>query len=86
MKKLSILFLMFVLLFTSTVAAYAKSEEDNALEVMDIDGYTVYVLEKTMFYEKIKAVNKETGEVEYVESFLEGSSLSMSSPLKKVNF
>ena len=71
MKKLSIIFLMFALLVTST-AVYANSEEANALEVMDLDGYTVYVLEKTMFYEKIKVVNKESGEVEYIESFLGG--------------
>ena len=71
MKKLSLLILIFALLITST-AVYAESEEANALEVMDLDGYTVYILEKTMFYEKIKVVNKETGEIEYVESFLGG--------------
>ena len=48
MKKLSIIFLMFALLVTST-AVYANSEEANALEVMELDGYTVYVLENYVY-------------------------------------
>lgn len=71
MKKQAILFLMFALLVTST-AVYANSEEANALQVIDLEGYTIYVLEKTANYEKLKSVNKKTGEVEYVESFLGG--------------
>lgn len=71
MKKLSIIFLMFALLVTST-AVYASNEEVNALEVIELEGYTIYILEKTVFYEKLKSVNKKTGEVEYVESFLGG--------------
>ena len=85
MKKISILFLMFALLVTST-AVYANSEEANALEVMELEGYTVYVLEKTMFYEKIKVVNKESGEVEYIENFLGGEQPEYVVLLKKVNF
>lgn len=85
MKKLSIIFLMFALLVTST-AVYANSEEANALEVMELDGYTVYVLEKTMFYGKIKVVNKESGEVEYIENFLGGEQPEYVVLLKKVNF
>lgn len=71
MKKISILLLMFVLLFTSTVAAHASTEA-MALEVIDLKGYTVNVLEKNNVYEKLQAINKKTGEVEYVESFLDG--------------
>lgn len=85
MKKLSIIFLMFALLVTST-AVYANSEEANALQVMELDGYTVYVLEKTMFYGKIKVVNKESGEVEYIENFLGGEQPEYVVLLKKVNF
>ena len=85
MKKQAILFLMFALLVTST-AVYANSEEANALEVMELDGYTVYVLEKTMFYGKIKVVNKESGEVEYIENFLGGEQPEYVVLLKKVNF
>ena len=53
---------------------------------MDLDGYTVYVLEKTMFYGKIKVVNKESGEVEYIENFLGGEQPEYVVLLKKVNF
>ena len=52
MKKISILLLMFVLLFTSTVAAHASTEA-MALEVIDLKGYTVNVLEKNNVYEKL---------------------------------
>ena len=48
MKKLSIIFLMFALLVTST-AVYASNEEVNALEVIELEGYTIYILEKTVF-------------------------------------
>ena len=85
MKKQAILFLMFALLVTST-AVYANSEEANALQVIDLEGYTIYVLEKTMFYGKIKVVNKESGEVEYIENFLGGEQPEYVVLLKKVNF
>lgn len=61
---------MCVLLFTSTVAAHAGSEA-TALKVVELEGYTVNVLEKTDFYEKVQVINKTTGEVEYLESFLD---------------
>lgn len=70
MKKISILLLMFVLLFTSTISAYASSEMN--IQKAFVTGYTINVLDIADNYEKIEIINNVTGEIEYVESFLDG--------------
>ncbi len=71
MKKIGLLFLISILLFSSIVCAYGSTAIGVQEMLINME-YTMVVMERTGNYEKIEITNNKTGKIEYVESFLNG--------------